>query len=458
MSTINLIIVLPGTTGSTLVKSQGSETSSYPYWLDGVSLEIDANDLAGAEAGLTGTLWAGRPLGSANNNSVYYALISSIVDQANSFSKHNNYSSYFSNWPTVDYGNITDDFSWFSSSNVLSTDAVIGFAYDWRQNNTISALMLQSMLAALNKANSIGTIWFVAHSMGGLVARAYLEAIGSGDAWFSKIQGLVTLGTPHLGAPLALSAITNSWPDTGDGSSVATRRRPRARPYPLGNWPDSGERAGPRQTDMSFDQKLDTVIQYVVNSSMGISSYELLPTAVSSDAAVPNQNFVTYLGSTYSMADLPSAVTDALASLNFNAGNESASVTFFKSLTYTGKTPVPYTCIYGVVTDADGDGQDLETVTSFSVTETDNVFSFTPVEVDGGGDTVVPIFSASFGAAGGTSTFSYPSVTAVEVSNVTHLEMPENTDIQAAVNNALGFGQTAEQPALQAEPLTAAAS
>jgi uncharacterized protein (DUF2132 family) len=43
----------------------------------------------------------------------------------------------------------------------------------------------------------------VAHSMGGLVSRAAIHAAEStGEAWRHKLRALVTLGTPHHGAPL----------------------------------------------------------------------------------------------------------------------------------------------------------------------------------------------------------------------------------------------------------------
>lgn len=46
-------------------------------------------------------------------------------------------------------------------------------------------------------------IVILAHSMGGLVARASLRAAeGAGQAWRRKVRALVTLGTPHHGAPL----------------------------------------------------------------------------------------------------------------------------------------------------------------------------------------------------------------------------------------------------------------
>jgi pimeloyl-ACP methyl ester carboxylesterase len=80
--------------------------------------------------------------------------------------------------------------------------------YDWRKSNVLSANVLADTIdkAVLEHKGDL-TVSIIAHSMGGLVARYYLE---SGE--FSKREGigrvrqLITLGTPHRGAPLALTA------------------------------------------------------------------------------------------------------------------------------------------------------------------------------------------------------------------------------------------------------------
>src|SRR5437764_5931485 len=80
--------------------------------------------------------------------------------------------------------------------------------YDWRKSNALAANVLADSLdKAVEEHGNELTLRIIAHSMGGLVARYYLE---SGE--FSKRQGfqtvreLITLGTPHRGAPLALTA------------------------------------------------------------------------------------------------------------------------------------------------------------------------------------------------------------------------------------------------------------
>jgi len=80
--------------------------------------------------------------------------------------------------------------------------------YDWRKDNALAAKRLADHLDAIFAAHAGACrISIVAHSMGGLVSRYYLEsdAFSSRPA-FTAIRQLITLGTPHRGAPLALTA------------------------------------------------------------------------------------------------------------------------------------------------------------------------------------------------------------------------------------------------------------
>jgi pimeloyl-ACP methyl ester carboxylesterase len=70
------------------------------------------------------------------------------------------------------------------------------FPYDWRKENTDSAVQLQTKVANIMNLTKISQVDLVAHSMGGLVARAYIENEG-----YENIDQLITLGTPHHGSP-----------------------------------------------------------------------------------------------------------------------------------------------------------------------------------------------------------------------------------------------------------------
>lgn len=55
----------------------------------------------------------------------------------------------------------------------------------------------------LDELDDVRDIALLGHSMGGLVARAACHAAeAEGRPWRTKLRSLVTLGTPHLGAPL----------------------------------------------------------------------------------------------------------------------------------------------------------------------------------------------------------------------------------------------------------------
>ncbi|MDF1777654.1 MAG: hypothetical protein P1V13_16605 [Rhizobiaceae bacterium] len=97
-------------------------------------------------------------------------------------------------------------YSDFERHNRLLGVKVSSFAYDWRRSNRISAAEFDKWLCSKDSQIEDGThIVFVAHSMGGLVLRHwlndYLEA-GTGCARVAseRIDQIVFAGTPHLGS------------------------------------------------------------------------------------------------------------------------------------------------------------------------------------------------------------------------------------------------------------------
>jgi pimeloyl-ACP methyl ester carboxylesterase len=73
-------------------------------------------------------------------------------------------------------------------------------------------------------------IALVGHSMGGLVARsACYQAAERGDGWVSRVRHVVSLGSPHMGAPLAqgvhwASAALHAIPESRPLASLLRRR------------------------------------------------------------------------------------------------------------------------------------------------------------------------------------------------------------------------------------------
>jgi len=97
----------------------------------------------------------------------------------------------------------------------LPDDSIVGnllkFPYDWRRDNRILAgnlqIAIKSKLMAWRTTNPKAKVIIVAHSMGGLIARYYLEVLGG----WSDCVGLITLGTPFRGSLNALDFLSNGY-------------------------------------------------------------------------------------------------------------------------------------------------------------------------------------------------------------------------------------------------------
>jgi hypothetical protein len=85
------------------------------------------------------------------------------------------------------------------------------FPYDWRRDNRVSARRLARMSHDWLKrwreesGNASARLILVAHSMGGLVSRYFLEAL---EGW-KVTRSLVTFGTPYRGSLNALDTLAN---------------------------------------------------------------------------------------------------------------------------------------------------------------------------------------------------------------------------------------------------------
>ncbi|MBQ5948400.1 triacylglycerol lipase [Massilia sp. ST3] len=90
------------------------------------------------------------------------------------------------------------------------------------------AQLVQHAVEALRRASGAARVTLVAHSMGGLVARAWMRAYGT-----AHVARVITLGTPHHGTSLAALGVganavqmrrSSAWLQAlGDGESAATR-------------------------------------------------------------------------------------------------------------------------------------------------------------------------------------------------------------------------------------------
>lgn len=73
------------------------------------------------------------------------------------------------------------------------------FPYDWRRSNVETAALLKDKIDQVKLTCDCDKVDLVAHSMGGLAARYYIQS----DEYEDDVDQLIFLGTPHLGAPKA---------------------------------------------------------------------------------------------------------------------------------------------------------------------------------------------------------------------------------------------------------------
>jgi hypothetical protein len=89
----------------------------------------------------------------------------------------------------------------------------IEFPYDWRLDNRVSARQLGELVSDRlprwreYSGNSSARVIFLAHSMGGLVVRYFLEVL---EGW-RDCRALVTFGTPYRGSLNALNFLANGY-------------------------------------------------------------------------------------------------------------------------------------------------------------------------------------------------------------------------------------------------------
>lgn len=90
---------------------------------------------------------------------------------------------------------------------------VVAVGYDFRRGVKEAACHVERVLRPRlqhlwrERADQRSRVIFVAHSMGGLVARYWTVSHSAGE-----VRAIITLGTPHRGAPKALDVMANGYP------------------------------------------------------------------------------------------------------------------------------------------------------------------------------------------------------------------------------------------------------
>jgi pimeloyl-ACP methyl ester carboxylesterase len=114
-------------------------------------------------------------------------------------------------WKIDGYSKVTDRIR--STFDVTLGENYFEFPYDWRRDNRVAARKLAREGRAWLKAwrqrsgNDDAKLILVGHSMGGIVARYFLECL---DGW-RDTRLLVTFGTPYRGSLKALGFLVNGF-------------------------------------------------------------------------------------------------------------------------------------------------------------------------------------------------------------------------------------------------------
>lgn len=170
--TRNPVILIPGITGTYLLKDNDNHDEVWPN-LTQMLLPGDDSFLNYLALETDGTENPDRPvlLDDIIRGAVGVHVFASLIDEltANGYTEN------------------TDLFT---------------FPYDWRKSSAENATLLENKIEEVLSKTGAGKVDLVAHSMGGLIAKKYI-ADNSGD----KIDKLIFLGTPHLGAPKAFKVL-----------------------------------------------------------------------------------------------------------------------------------------------------------------------------------------------------------------------------------------------------------
>jgi pimeloyl-ACP methyl ester carboxylesterase len=82
-------------------------------------------------------------------------------------------------------------------------ESLYGLSYDWRKSNNDSASWLRSALTTIRNSSAVPYATktkadIIAHSMGGLVSRAYIQ----GGGYNNDVRKVVFVASPHKGFPI----------------------------------------------------------------------------------------------------------------------------------------------------------------------------------------------------------------------------------------------------------------
>ncbi len=169
----------------------------------------------------------------------------------------------------TDWVELNEDKNFVSIRSSLPQDMYYQFYYDWRQPNSESAQDLSIYIEQVKLDSGQSKVHILAHSMGGLVTRAYIQS----PEYRGDISRFVMAGTPNNGATDAIPKW--NYGKVKGKNTLAGRYTTNFLKWTLSQW-------HPTKDSGLSDLDRKNVIQGVFESSNGVpgiySLQELLPT------------------------------------------------------------------------------------------------------------------------------------------------------------------------------------
>jgi hypothetical protein len=207
----DIVIVVPGITGSVLTRG------GVPIW--GPSYRLGAAFAAQPERTAARLLLPGPSEGTDDSVPILATALMPDIHMVAGLVKIDGYSRL--------QQAIRDTFEVVEATNGRGGN-LIEFPYDWRLDNRINAQRLAAVveraLAAWRRYADVpdARVVLVVHSMGGLVARYYLEVLQG----LRTCRALIAFGTPFRGSPKALGYLANGYKHLHVDLSAAIRSFP----------------------------------------------------------------------------------------------------------------------------------------------------------------------------------------------------------------------------------------
>ena len=356
------------------------------------------------------------------------------------------------------YGGLLEEFASLQSVGIINAYEV--YAYDWRYDVTdivangtryeTDVVKLEKIVVTLAAQSKTGKVSLVAHSNGGLLAKAlidHLEAIGQSGL----IDQLIMIGTPQLGTPKAIGSLLHG---TDQGIRVLNNLLPivtdETARYVSQNMPGA---YGLLPGQAYFDQVSDPVITFESGQATQVL-IDFYGAQITSEQAL--DNFLSDTANTRSQAV---SLNDALI-LNQNILDASRN-TRTQLDTWVPPADVTVSTIIGVGRNTIS-GFRYEPITEFvcvTASLCDEQFTYKPIpQISSAGDQTVMAVSAQGleSMPGNRYYVDFEKIEQTTAQNFFHYNMTESTSVKQLVRNVLQATSTVDEFVTQTNTTVAA--